>query len=137
MKNLEIFEDRPDRFWILMGPFFASAAVRKELPYLTDKPGDVWFVWVEDGSVLGFLAVTIGEKQREIHGVYVHPDQRGNGLAKLLAARALKWLMTEGYSGVVRVTATAASAPIWRSIGFTGVSTRGSYEVMEARIESV
>lgn len=137
MKNLEIFEDRPDRFWLLMGPYFASAAVRKELPYLVDKPGDVWFVWVEDDRVHGFLAVTTGGKQMEIHGVYVHPDRRGNGLGKMLAARALKWLIAKGNSGTVRVTANAASAQIWRDIGFVVVSRRGGYEVMEVRIEPV
>lgn len=132
--RLSIYTDRPPEFWLSMGPFFASRAVRREMPYLVDEPDYVWFVIREPREISGFAACHIDK-----HGVghlshlYVKPERRANGVAARLIQERLDWLRKQGVKRA-STTASSLSKPQLEKHGFQPVKERGSYTVMEVEL---
>lgn len=132
-KTAEIttYTDRPDKFWAAMGPFFARREVRREMPYLVDEDGDVWFVARIKKQVVGFVAVSATKKgASNIHALYVAPQYRGNGIAESLIESALSYLREQGTQSAT-TTANAKSVPLFEAQGFSEVTAKGQYIVME------
>ena len=50
-------EDRPAEFWAFMGLFFAQRKYRREMPYLVDDDGYVWYLAMDGDILLGFAAI--------------------------------------------------------------------------------
>ena len=134
--TVAVYEDRPKQFWQDMGPFFGSKSVRKEMPYLVDDTGYVWFLVSVHGKVLGFASCHIDKKHvGHLHGLYVVPELRKNGVASQLVKSRIGYLMSKNIL-LARTTVNDKSAPLLERHGFIEKSKKGSYKVMEAVIES-
>lgn len=132
---LTIYTDRPPEFWQDMGPFFASRAVKRELPYLADGEGYVWFVLRQAGRVVGFASLHVAKDgSGQLHSLYVDPEHRGNGLASRLVAERLAWLRARGVTRA-RAIAGPQAVPVLLRAGFTDAGKdRGSYKTMEVEL---
>lgn len=91
------------------------------------------YVWVEDGSVIGNLSLIPLRKQNQpiylIANVAVHPDYRGQGIARMLTERALRHTAERGASASwleVRDDNPAA-IHIYRSLGFVERARRNTW----------
>jgi ribosomal protein S18 acetylase RimI-like enzyme len=75
--------------------------------------------WVEvvrhDGRVKGFLA----RQGTEIHGIYLHPDMQGRGIARLLIDRAKR---AEDFLGLWVFQANTRAMEVYRKAGFHEVA---------------
>jgi hypothetical protein len=74
-------------FYPLLGPFFASRAVFRELgerPW--DDPGKTWWAAVEAASAAGFAAMADTGTYLSWCSAYVVPARRGRGVWAALAA---------------------------------------------------
>lgn len=131
--RLTTYVDRPARFWAALGPFFASRAVRRELPYLSDEPGAAWIVATEGSAVIGFAAAKLNGTAGLIHGLYVTPEHREQGVAAELVGAALTHLRALG-AATVCTTANVNSVAVFRRHGFLDVRSKGGYQIMEAAL---
>lgn len=129
MKIVE-YPDRPAEFWALMGPFFAQRKYRREMPYLVDDEGYVWFLAMDGDILMGFVAVHAMKDHAVVSGLYVREDRRGNGLAKKLIAACLKWSAGEKILKV-KTTASPDSRPVFGKMGFSETGQKGQYVTME------
>lgn len=125
-------EDRPRAFWADMGPFFARREVKREMPYLADDDGYCWWVARAGKTVVGFASAHLDATggTANLHGLYVVPSHRGTGIAADLIEKRLGWAQEQG-AKAARVTANAKSAPALLAAGFSQVSEKGQYKVLE------
>ena len=83
-------------------------------------------VLIDSASPRALLVIREGGGQAEILTVCVHPDARGEGLARALIASALPRL----HSRVLFLEVAADNAPaiaLYRSLGFAGFGRRPGY----------
>lgn len=131
--TMTIYENRPAKFWVAVGPYFASRAVRREMPYLQDDEGYVWFVLTEGKRTIGFASCHVDKSGNgHLHGLYVVPEHRENGVAQRLVKERLEWLQARGVK-LVKTTVNEKSAPVLASCGFVDKGPSGSYRKMEAQ----
>ncbi|HEX8806977.1 MAG TPA: GNAT family N-acetyltransferase [Candidatus Aquilonibacter sp.] len=85
-----------------------------------------YFVAVEDGHIIGtagaffteaYPAAIHGLRSGYIFGVYVHPNHRGQGLARALTNLAIDFLRA-GNPWAIRLHASNAGRPIYEQLGF-------------------
>lgn len=78
-------------FWPLMGPFFASREIAKELGgpvYSSDTKR--WLVALDEAGVAGWFGVEAARPGRlDFDWSWIRPDRRGQGLFRQLEAAAL------------------------------------------------
>ena len=137
---IQPFSIRPPVIWSLMGPFFASKNLRKEMPYLSDEPGYTWFIstHVIAGEVVrGFVAVDVKKDVAHIHGLYVIEAYRKAGVGKELIQAVVKHLREGGVAiHAVQPTASRESFDLFKALGFIETSSKGSYRVMSLKLEA-
>lgn len=131
-------------FWILMGPFFASAEVHKAIEGpMVDSPYHTWFVAMTQdvpSRVLGFVALDISKMKRtgaaECAYAYIEPASRDQGIYEALHQDRIAFARQLGIDRLT-VKANAMSSPFLLSQGFSIVRTRGKhgqYCDMECRV---
>jgi RimJ/RimL family protein N-acetyltransferase len=74
---------------------------------------DATFVAEKDGQLVGMTGIAASDRQKFPHsayiwGVYVRPDFRGRGIAKVLVNAALQWAQKKGRT-IVRLSAVATN----------------------------
>lgn len=117
-------------FWKLMGYFFASRKVRREMPYLIDDDGYTWFVAVEGKTVVGFSSChTDKSKTGHLHGIYVVDEHRRKGIASRLVHERLDWMRAHGVSKFKAVASPKSHTVLLRA-GFAEIGNKGKYIVM-------
>lgn len=135
---------RAPAFWLALGPFFADAEIRKEMPYLRDVTDRYFWASADMHSphervqhrAVGIASAHIdpprkgGEVVGFLHGLYVSPDARRQGVALALVKRRVEWLQAGGAT-IIRATATPMGSLVLRRLGFVDVSARGSYLKMQ------
>jgi GNAT superfamily N-acetyltransferase len=137
MVNIDIYEDRPGSFWRDMGPFFALRQVRREMPYLVDDEGYIWFVARGlQGRVVGFASLHISKlTEGYMHGLYVLDEMRKTGIGNRLIADRIRYL-TEHKVSKIFTTANPFSAPILKQHGFQQKSVRGKFERLVLEVDA-
>lgn len=128
--TFEMFRNRPARFWIAMGPFFASREVRKEMPYLMDHDGDTWWIAWNRKEVAGFMALRVEPQGKAVtHGLFVLPKFRRQSIASKLVGAGVLLSIHEGCR-FIESTCTEASKSVYANHGFKAHRARGQYTVM-------
>lgn len=124
-------------FWQLMGPFFASATIRRELgrPLSSDE-NYVWWISLDGGKVTGFGAIRQKRKVVEFCHAYVFPSCRGQGIYREIVRQRLEYCMEHGHDQI-RAVVTAGSRPELEKQSFLCVRKRGRYSVMAWEKESI
>lgn len=135
MKDILIVdEERPARFWTLMGPRFSSEAVRRELPYLADRPGRVWVVAPDAGSeeapAPGFACADAGADDAVLREVWA--EKGADAVGADVARIALRYLFSTGALRV-RATVKGRAVGMLTAAGFAVAGTKGGYTCLEAR----
>jgi GNAT superfamily N-acetyltransferase len=86
-------------------------------------------IWLaeRDGSVVGCVAIVTAEPRvAQLRWFLVHPSARGAGLGRELLEGAIAFARERGYAsiGLWTVSALAAAAHLYRSVGFRKVMER-------------
>lgn len=124
------------RFFALMGEFFASPAVRRELGLaMSDGPRHHWLVLGAgagaEAGVWAFGALVLRrEGVAELAHAVVLPAYRGRGLHRRLVEGRLAMARELG-ARVARATCNELSRPHLEAAGFVRVGARGRYHRME------
>jgi len=124
-------EDRDARFWVQMGPLFASREVRKDQPFFGDH-GYTWLI-AERGEALAGCAA-VNSDNGTIHHVYAIPEARSQGVEDMLIGAAVEFLINSG-AKTVKATERAELAQAMMNGGFKVVGRRGSYCKLEFKIK--
>lgn len=116
---------RNDReFYNLMGPFFGSRSVAKEIGiHIYDDADKRWFA-AFDGCLIGFASYRNGL----VSDCYVLPSKRNTGVFKCLLATLC--MLTKGN---LRATCTNASKQAFLNAGFVPVKTTKNFTFMEMK----
>lgn len=109
-------------FYSLMGPYFGSRAVAKEVGiHLYDDADKIWF-GAFDGELIGFASVRKGV----VSDCYVVPHRRNQGVFKTILASVL--LLT---GKNLKATCTHASQKAFLNAGFAEVKRTSNFTWME------
>jgi GNAT superfamily N-acetyltransferase len=86
-----------------------------------------WFAVAPDGSTAGGCAVAVGSwpphpwdpqtRRAYLLNLYVYPEHRRKGVARLLMKTALDWCKAEGF-GTVSLHASKVGRELYESLGF-------------------
>lgn len=118
-------------FWQRMGPFMASAAVRRELgaPISSDEKTLWWLAINKAGETVGFVAAHLTKSGAQLRHDYVVPQAREQGVYRALAEARMAYLKEQGVKSA-RATVNGNSLPVYTSLGFREVSRRGKWVVV-------
>lgn len=134
--NIQIFHDRTPQFWQHMGPFFASRAIRKDLPSLCDEPGRIWFLSWSQGSVVAFASLdcdgAVGHIVGHLRNLYVQPGRRGEGHASALMAARLTYLREQGITKARTTRRVSKEVQFAENYGFHVLRVESNWEILEA-----
>lgn len=122
-----------EKFYSIMGEFFAEPKHRKELPYLVNKPGYVWRLYFQNNHFVAFIHYC--EKPDnfiEIGGLYVLNEYRNQGFATKIIKELDEHFKEYNQRSV---TNNPTVINIREKLGFTVQGMRGSYKVLEKRVE--
>ena len=85
MTRLFISDNQGRDFYALMGKYFASLDIARELEcQVYNKPNTDWIVCVERSEAIGFVSVHDESKHYFIDNLYVLPEFRNRGIAEEL-----------------------------------------------------
>lgn len=130
MSNLVIIRNTDPDFYCLMGPFFGSIEVAKELGgYIWDFNNKVWIVYLKNGKVIGFCAIEVYKTNLKFCNMYVIKEHRGKGLGTLLMQERLKYC--DQYYKNIRITITVKKTNTLKYYGFKVVKKLKNYTVYE------
>lgn len=81
----------PEKFWLTMGPVFASRSIRKEFDGypLSNDNGWKWILAEHDGSLVGFISLEPMKHGEHVNSMWVSRDFRKKGVCSELLKRAL------------------------------------------------
>src|SRR5690606_34498153 len=107
-------------FWQRMGPFLASAAVRRELgaPITSDET-TTWWLALDGEQTLGFVAARRRAGGWEFRHDYVVLEAREQGVYRALFQARLESCAQTG--GTVRATVNERSLPLYLQFGFQSI----------------
>ena len=126
---IEVFksERQSDAFYALMGRYFASLDIAKELErQIYNKPKSVWYVSKTQGkTVFGFAALFDCGKHYFLDNLYVFPEFRNYGTAREIVAE----IVSDHTDKPIKCIANNPYAlKIFRSLGFVEVGQNGKYK---------
>lgn len=73
--------DRP-YFYSLMGKYFAEANYRRQMPYLLNRPTNIWFLVFEKHNIIGFGAINESSTKIVFEHSFVEGEYRNKGIWK-------------------------------------------------------
>lgn len=116
-----------DKFYALMGRYFASLDIAKELErQVYNKLNSTWYVSVIRGiCVVGFASVFDNGKNYFLDNLYVRPEFRNDGVAKEIVTE----IVTDHTDKPIKCVANNPYAlKIFYSLGFEEVGQNGKYK---------
>lgn len=118
---IEKMSQSDEGFWILMGPFFASAKVKRDLGIaMSSDESYRWIIALEKGEMVGFVAIVPGKGCEQVKHLY-STNSDSAVLAKLLKA-ATKTKQRK------LATVLPEDLPLWEAHGFINTGkTKGRY----------
>lgn len=123
-------------FWQRMGPFLASAAVRRELGVpITSDETTTWWLAIDGEQTIGFVAARMRKNVCEFRHDYVIPEARESGVYRALFKARLEWA-AQSEASVAKSTVNARSLPLYKEHGFDPISRRGQYTVVEKELKN-
>lgn len=125
--------ERPAKFWKLMGPNFASEEIHKCLPTLHDEPeNDVWFLVVEGDLAISFACLRVSKdgKSAQLAHHWASDGCRGRGYAKLLTDARIRYAKENGINKL-RAVVHSESVDAFLALGFTVKVSRAQFNTME------
>lgn len=125
------------RFYSLMGWFFGSRLVAKELGMrIWDDPNREWIVVLDDEKPIACASIEFmktGDKAAMKSG-WVHPDYRGQGIYDKMFSMRMDIAKERGVQ-VLTATITEKSRNTHFRYGFRKVGNRGRYELMKKEMD--
>lgn len=130
--EIAVYTDRPEHFWIAMGPHFASKAIRADLPALCDAPGYVWFLTMDGEALLAFASVDIDAKGvGHLRNLWVAPERRGEGVASALMEARLDYLQHQGVRTARTSRRVSKDVQFAENHGFRLLRNEGNWQILE------
>jgi len=127
--------ERTPEFWSLMGPFFASEKVHRNLPTLHDEPGnDMWFIALKLGTVQSFSCLRFGGKSATLCHHWAEEGARDKGIAAAMMDARLDAARAEGVKKLRSVVHNDSVEAFVRQ-GFTPTITRARFTTVEMTLE--
>lgn len=122
-------ESQGDNFYKLMGRYFASLDIAKELDrQIYNKDNSVWYLSTYKNAVLGFAALFDNGKYYFLDNLYVFPTFRNDGVAKEIVEE----IVSDHKNKPIRCIANNPYAlKIFQSLGFEEVGQNGKYKKLE------
>lgn len=119
-------DNQGDNFYVLMGRFFASLDIAKELErQIYNKDNSVWYISTYKNTVLGFAALFDNGKYYFLDNLYVLPEYRNDGIARELVAE----IVSDHPDKPIKCIANNPYAlKIFHSLGFVEVGQNGKYK---------
>lgn len=119
-------EENESVFYSLMGKFFASLDIAKELErQVYNKDNSVWYLSCFDNEVMGFAALFDNGKHYFLDNLYVLPQYRNEGVAREIVCE----IVSEHTDKPIKCIANNPYAlKIFHSLGFEEVGQRGKYK---------
>ena len=130
MIRLFFSDQQGEYFYALMGPYFASLDVAKELErQVYNKPNTHWYVATSGRSdVLGFASVHDTGKHYFIDNLYVPPDHRRRGIARNIIDHMCE---TFNDKPLKCIAVNPYALKLFADYGFVEVGVRGKYKRLE------
>lgn len=131
-------QDQPD-FYNLMGPFFGSRQVAKDLGMpIWNDPGREWVVAidVDENRPIGCASIEFLKTQGKasLKSGWVHPDWRGQGIYNRMFEERLAIARERGIK-VLTATVTDKSYKTHIRHGFREIGRRGRYRIMRKELD--
>lgn len=124
---LSLSRERSD-FYRLMGPYFGSREVAKEVGiHIYDDSDKEWFAAYDDGAMIGFASL----RGNIVSDCYVKPSWRGNGVFSEILSRIL---IARPYG--LKANCTDASLGTFLALGFAVKSTSKNFTKVELSCQS-
>lgn len=119
-------DNQGDNFYVLMGRFFASLDIAKELErQIYNKDNSVWYISTYKNTVLGFASLFDNGKYYFLDNLYVLPEHRNDGIARELVAE----IVSDHTDKPIKCVANNPYAlKIFHSLGFQEVGQNGKYK---------
>jgi len=125
--DISVIDNTSPGFYALMGPYFGSRAVAKELGgSIWDDAGKVWVVAIKDSRCIGFCAYVVNKTHIQFCSDYVSREVRQRGVYAVLFSERLSLT-----TGICRAMVTEKSHGTFYRNGFEMVRTKGRYMHME------
>lgn len=113
-------------FYALMGKYFAESKYKKEIPYMSNQKGDVWFVAMDNGTVMRFVSVGETNSKIVLKHDYVEEEYRQNKVFTRLNKERMDYVDKIKKPMEVAVKEQCLIA-YWTKRGFKGFRESGSY----------
>lgn len=119
-------EYQDDKFYALMGRYFASLTIAKELEQqVYNKDNTAWALRMHRNEVLGFVSVFDNGKYYFVDNLYVLPEARSRGIADELIAEIID-LYTD--KPIRCIVCNPYALAIFKRYGFVEVGQNGKYK---------
>ena len=128
---LRQMSNRDKDFYKIMGPFLSRREIVAELGNsVWDDDGKDWFVAIDKGAVLGFVAAVLAHGKVQFCSDYVLPEHRNSGVYdRIFEARLAAYPSEE-----IAATVTPMSLPCYEAHGFIKTGMRGKYIVVKREV---
>jgi hypothetical protein len=128
---IQKFNQEDEDFWRLMGRYFASAKIKRDLGIsMSSDESYVWFLALDKGSVVGFCAIVPSKSCCELKHDYVFSD-RGGATHQKVVSEALKYaIKTKSLDKPIKSTVRFSELSFYETLGFLKVSDKGQYVVV-------
>lgn len=122
-----------EKFYSLMGKYFAERQYRKQMPYLINDEKYLWRLYFHNNNLIGFYHYTyLTEDLIEFGGLYLEEAYRGKGLGKrILFEQTVEFSEYNQKS----ISNNPIVFHIREKLGFVETGKRGSYHILEKRVE--
>lgn len=113
-------------FYSLMGKFFASLDIAKELErQVYNKDNSVWYLDCFDNEVIGFAALFDNGKHYFLDNLYVLPQHRNKGVARDIVREIVS---NHTDKPILCIANNPYALKIFCSLGFKEVGKIGKYK---------
>lgn len=122
-----------EKFYSIMGKYFAEPQYRKELPYLLNKPEYMWRLYFHNKDFVAFVHYCSKPHNFiEIGGLYVLKEYRNQGFATMIIKDLTNHFQDYNQRSI---TNNPTVINIREQLGFKETRKRGSYRILEKRLE--
>lgn len=131
-----VFEGNYDKkeFYGWMGDAFSSKDVRKELPYLYNEPGRVWFLYIRDGELAAFASVQPAKGKALLKNSYVYPNFRESGLFEKLNLIRIEYAEEMGKPFLEVASKDHKTVHHFENLGFSVFKQTTNYTFLKKKV---